>query len=570
MSTWNLACPDWVDRLKSGRPLVPDLPHLDLVAGERAVRVLNKLRLADVPGTPTMGEAGGEWFTAIVRALFGSVDPVTRQRMIRELFLLVPKKNNKTTGGALLMLTALLLNERPRAQFIMTAPVQDTANQAFAAAAGAIQLDPVLEKKLHVREHLKTIIHRETKAELEILTFGPDVMTGRKVSGGVLVDELHVLAKTRTAASSFRQLRGGMQPYPEAFMVNITTQSEDSPSGVFKDELVKARAIRDGKRHGATLPVLYEFPPDMQKDSEAWRDPENWAMVNPNVGRSVFIDRLKQDYDEAEAKGEGELREWGSQHLNIEIGLALVSDAWAGAEFWERQGDAALTLDALIERSEVVVVGIDGGGLKDLYGLAVIGRERETGKWLCWFHAWAHRIVLDRNKALAQNLLDIAECGELTIIDRMGDDVEQAAAVVRRIADADLLPEKNAVGIDPAGIGETLKALEDVGVRQGVGGVAGQVIGIQQGWRLNGAIKTAERKLLGASMIHGGQKLMAVAVAAAKVEPRGNAILITKQASGAGKIDPLMAGLNAVQLMSLNPEARGRIGDWLKDPVMVA
>ena len=45
---------------------------------------------------------------------------------------------------------------------------QDVAQLAFDAAAGAVALDPVLQKKLHVREHLKTIVHRETKAELQM------------------------------------------------------------------------------------------------------------------------------------------------------------------------------------------------------------------------------------------------------------------------------------------------------------------------------------------------------------------------------------------------------------------
>ena len=64
--------------------------------------------------------------------------------MVRELFVLVPKKNSKTSYGALLMLVALLLNLRPRARFIMTAPTQDITELAFGQAEGAVRLDPVL------------------------------------------------------------------------------------------------------------------------------------------------------------------------------------------------------------------------------------------------------------------------------------------------------------------------------------------------------------------------------------------------------------------------------------------
>jgi len=54
-------------------------------------------------------------------------------------------------------------------------------------------------------------------------------------------------------------------------------------------------------------------------------------------------------------------------------------------------------------------------------------------------------------------------------------------------------------------------------------------------------------------LVHGGQALMAGAVSNARVEPKGNAIVITKQASGTAKIDPLMAAFNAVAWMSANP-----------------
>ena len=547
--SWDLSCPDWWRRLQQGKSLVPDLP-LWTAEGERAVRIFNKLRLADVPGTPTMEEAGGEWFRDIVRAMFGSVDPATRQRMIRELFALVPKKNSKTTDGALLMVTALLMNQRPRASFVMTAPVQDVAQLAFDAAAGAIDLDGVLSRKFHVRHHLKTILHRETKAELEIMTFDPSVLTGQKISGGALIDELHVCAKMAKAPKALRQIRGGMLPFPESFLAFITTQSDDPPVGVFAEELTKARDIRDGKREGAMLPVLYEFPREVQESPDRkWEQPALWPLVTPNLGKSITVERLIADHADAKATSESELRIWASQHLNVQIGVALAAAGWAGAEFWERRGDPLLTLDALLARSEVVVVGVDGGGLDDLLGLAVVGREKGTRKWLHWAHAWAHEIVLERRQELEPKLRDLEREGDLTIVGLPGQDVIELADYVQKINEAGLLPDKHAIGVDPAGIGAVVDelTLDERGIDMD------QIIAVSQGWKLNGAIKTTERAVAGGDFVHGAQSLMAWAVGNAKVVPVGNAVTITKQAAGSAKIDPLMATFNAVTLMALNP-----------------
>jgi phage terminase large subunit-like protein len=68
----------------------------------------------------------------------------------------------------------------------------------------------------------------------------------------------------------------------------------------------------------------------------------------------------------------------------------------------------------------------------------------------------------------------------------------------------------------------------------------------------------AERKLAEGALFHAGQAVMAWCVSNAKVEPKGNAMLITKQASGSAKIDPLMAMFNAVELMARAPASAGR------------
>ncbi|HCS5037571.1 TPA: terminase large subunit, partial [Escherichia coli] len=91
----------------------------------------------------------------------------------------------------------------------------------------------------------------------------------------------------------------------------------------------------------------------------------------------------------AREAGEEAFRGFMSKHANVEIGLALRSDRWAGADFWEQQG-RRVSLDDILQRADVVTVGIDGGGLDDLLGMYVIGRDRETREWLGWGHAWVH------------------------------------------------------------------------------------------------------------------------------------------------------------------------------------
>jgi phage terminase large subunit-like protein len=182
----------------------------------------------------------------------------------------------------------------------------------------------------------------------------------------------------------------------------------------------------------------------------------------------------------------------------------------------------------------------------------VLGREKTTRRWLLWSKAWAHKSVLDRRKSEASVLRDFEQAGDLVICERLGDDVADIASLARRIDETGLL---HAVGLDPFGVGAIVDALAEAGI-------TGQdrVIGISQGWKLTGAIKTTERKLADGTLSHGGRGLMAWAVSNAKVEPKGNAIVITKQASGTAKTDPAHG---VVQRRRADvDEPRGR-GVWL-------
>jgi phage terminase large subunit-like protein len=535
--TWDTSCPDWEELLLAGKVPIADLP-LFADEAEDGLTAYRELRLPDVQGTPKLGDVGGPWFERIAAAVFGSYDVATDRRLIQEFFILVPKKNGKSTCAAGIMVAAIVRNRRPDAEFTFLAPTIEVAGISFRQARGIIKLDRTLTKLFHIQDNIRRITRRDTGAYLQIKAADVDVVTGAKALG-TLVDETHVFAQKSHASDIFIEMRGALAARPDGFLIQITTQSKAPPAGIFKSELQRARDVRDGKLKlpKPLLPVLYELP--LKCD---WRDEKNWPLVNPNLGRSVDAEFLRSSLIDADRKGRGDLALFASQHFNVEIGLSLRSDHWAGAEFWEKATDPELDLERLLDQSEAVVVGIDGGGLDDLFGVVVLGRSKETKDWLCWSHAWCHRGVLQRRQTIASALEDFAARGELTIVDDELADISEIVAIIADIKDRTLLAS---VAVDPAGIGEFVDALAEIRVTP----EAKNIVGAPQGYQLMNAIKTCERKLLNGTLRHSGSELMAWCVGNLKIEPTATAIRATKQNAGDAKIDAVMALFNAATVM---------------------
>lgn len=542
---WSTACPDWPVRIAERRSLVPFDPLFPSEA-EAALAVFQSLRVVDLPGRPTFGEVSEPWVFDFVRAIFGAYDATAARRLIREWFLLIAKKNGKSTIAAGIMLTALIRNWRHSAELLILAPTLEIAKNSYGPAAEMVRADEELLDLLHIQDNFRQITHRLTRASLKVVAADTDTVGGKKAAF-VLVDELWIFGKRANADAMLREATGGLVSRPEGFVIYLSTQSDEPPAGVFKEKLDYFRDVRDGKvTDRKSCGVLYEFPPNLLENG-AYLDPRWWFVTNPNIDRSVSREWLQDKLTEAQRGDGGSLRTHLAKHLNVEIGMGLRANRWPGAEFWTRRGEPGLTLDTLLERCEVVCIGIDGGGLDDLFGLCVLGRERETKIWLAHITAWCHEGVLDRRKSIASRLRDFAAAGELTIV---GDELEDIAAIVEivaRVKDAGLLA---CVGVDPAGLGELIEDMDGIGVTQD----AGLLEGIPQGYGLMNGIKTAERKLANGTLRHGGSGLAAWCASNLKIEPTATAIRATKQNAGDAKIDPAMALFNAVVLMARNPE----------------
>ena len=545
---WTTACTDWEQRIVDGQSIIPAPLYPDEAAA--ALAQFKSLKIVDAPSQPTFGDACEQWVFDFVSAIFGSYDAATGRRLIREFFLLISKKNSKSTLAAGIMVTALARNWRQSAEILILAPTKEVADNAYKPAADMIRADPELSSLMHPQDHLKTITHRKTKATLKVVAADSDTVSGKKASF-ILVDELWLFGKKESADSMLREATGGLVSRPEGFTIYLSTQSDAPPAGVFKAKLDYYRNVRDGLIDDPkSLGVLYEFPRAMV-EREQYLDPANFYITNPNIGRSVSREWLEDELRKV-LSGDGDSKQvFLSKHLNVEIGLNLRADRWPGADYWQSCAKPEMTLEALLERSEVAVVGIDGGGLDDLFGLSVIGREKGTRDWLCWNHAWAHDDVLERRKDIVSVLRDFERDGDLTICSDPFQPIQQVVEIVHQVKSAGLLPKANGVGVDPAGITALVDELTSRGIDNDT------IVAVRQGYALAPATWGLEIKLKNKSFLHCGAPLMSWCVGNAKVEVRGGAVIITKQSSGRSKIDPLVATFNAAMLMSRNPEAAG-------------
>ncbi|WP_072893908.1 terminase large subunit [Sphingobium sp. YR657] len=550
---WSTACLDWKRRIRERRSLIPFSP-LFPASAEQKMAVFTSLRIVDLPGQPTFGEASDEWLLDFAAAVFGAFDPETAQQLISEYMLLISKKNTKSTLAAGIMLTELACGFRAYDENLILAPTKEVAANSFTPAVGMIEADDELKDLLHHQDHLKLITHREMKSTLKVVAADSRTVAGKKASR-VLVDELWLFGEMSNADAMLKEATGGQVSRPEGYTIYLTTQSDKPPAGVFKAKLAEFRDIRDGKViDRRKLPVLYEFPEEMVEAKEHL-DPANFYVTNPNLGRSVTQAWLEEKTAEADRGEEGPRAVHYAKHLNIEIGVGLRYDAWVGSLYWENaKAPIELwdgTLEQFLEIIEVAVAGIDGGGLDDLLGLALLGRHKVTKQWLLYCRAWAQADVFERRKDIASRLNDFIAEGTLRRCDNPTQDLIEIADLLEAVKDAGLFPEQAAIGLDPQGVTTLVDELA------GRGFTLEQMLAVPQGFRLSGAIWGAERKLKDGTLIHAGQKLMDWCAGNAKAEQRGNAVLITKQVAGKAKIDPLIAAFNAVMLMSRNPEAQG-------------
>ena len=486
-------------------------------AGQHAWEIASALPMTEGAMSGRLfGEVATEWQKRLIIALHGHRD-ADGNRIFRRLFLRTARKSGKTTLIAILAVLEALLDEEGRGQIACLASNRDQAKLCFGHISAMIRKEPELERMFRIAEYA----HRATPTDPD----GATIKAFASESGASLVglhcsmaifDELHAIGSAlgERGKDIVHAIESGMVSRSNPLICYITTAPIRTRAGVYDEISGHAEKVFSGVYDDRrTLVLDFRIPAGLD-----YNDPANWHYSNPCLGTTLTLDALKERHDVAQARGGDALAEFLSQNLNVEPEERKEADA-SGFDLprWRELADPALAnLDAFLARYPTIVAGIDAGGARDMTCLVLLGiPNSETEPMGVHAHAWLTHDGFNRIKNNTP-AGDFVAAGELTLIDRVGEDVQDVMRIVDDLAADSRLA---CVGLDPWGLESIFDDLTAKGI---------SVEGVPQGARARPFIHALERDIANGSLTHDGSRLMDWCLGNTRFKEMGRGLALVK------------------------------------------
>lgn len=222
------------------------------------------------------GEAGGKpwepmpWHKEIIKELFSRVDE-EGNRMIREAYISVPRKNSKTTFAAALALYMLVMDGENSPGCYIFANSTDQAKQCFNIAMGMINGSDFLRRICKITPSRAEVFVPANNGYFKVMSRAPGTAHGLDASFAIY-DELHEAPNGDLYGVALTSMGARTQP----LMMAITTAGKDRGSIAYEKYDYSQKVAKGIITDPAFYSYIKEAPPDAD-----WRDPSVWAACNP-------------------------------------------------------------------------------------------------------------------------------------------------------------------------------------------------------------------------------------------------------------------------------------------------
>ena len=373
--------PKGYPKLKNYKPSQFMLPtsHYDKKKADRAVTFIENL-------CHTKGKWARTpfwllpWQEQLIRDIFGIVKP-DGNRQFRTAFVEICKKVGKSELAAAVALYLLYADNEPSAEVYGAAADRQQASIVFDVAKQMVEMSPALMKRSKLMGATKRIVNYSNAGYYQVLSAEVGGKHGFSVSG-LVFDEIH----TQPNRQLYDVLTKGSSDARQNPLHFIITTAGNDRRSIAYELRTKAVDILEGRRVDPTFyPGVYGL-----KDDDDWEDEANWYKVNPSLGYTVDIERLRDAYREAKQNPADEVTfKWLRCNMWVSSTVAWIPDAiyMRGNE----EIDAAL-----LERRDCYA-GLDLSSTGDITALVLIFPPRdENEKYVLLPYFWIPEETIPR------------------------------------------------------------------------------------------------------------------------------------------------------------------------------
>ena len=513
--------PKGYPKLKNYKPSQFMLPtsHYDKKKADRAVTFIENL-------CHTKGKWAGTpfwllpWQEQLIRDIFGIVKP-DGNRQFRTAFVEICKKVGKSELAAAVALYLLYADNEPSAEVYGAAADRQQASIVFDVAKQMVEMSPALMKRSKLMGATKRIVNYSNAGYYQVLSAEVGGKHGFSVSG-LVFDEIH----TQPNRQLYDVLTKGSSDAGQNPLHFIITTAGNDRHSIAYELHTKAVDILEGRRVDPTFyPVVYGL-----KDDEDWEDEANWYKVNPSLGYTVDIERLRDAYREAKQNPADEITfKWLRCNMWVSSTVAWIPDAIY------MRGNEPIDMDALAGRD--CYAGLDLSSTGDITALVLIFPPRdEEEKYVLLPYFWIPEETIPRRVKANSVPYDIWE-KQGYIMSTEGN-VIHYDFIEKFIMDLSEKYHILEIAVDRWNATHVIQNLEDNGLT---------MVPFGQGFAsMSAPTKEFYRLLMEGKIIHGGHPVMRWMAGNVVVDtdPAGN-IKVTK-AKSKEKIDGIVAAIMAL------------------------
>jgi len=464
---------------------------------------------------------------ALTANIFGWKDN-NGNRRYREVLYYVPRKNSKTTWAAGTSLQVLFTDGEPGAECYCAAADREQASLLYQQVEQMIHNCPLLEEKVIMYATTKTTRYCEENSFFKAISAEANTKHGFN-SHLVIVDELH--AQPNGELTDVLETSMGSRTQP--LLIYITTSDYERPGSVCNMKHDYAKRVQgDPSIDPRFLPAIWEA--SVEND---WQDPEVWKKANPNLGKSVSM-----DYFERMCKKAVEIPSFENTFKRLHLNIRTEQDVrWIPVAKWDAcLAEDGYTPEDMLNRK--CYMGIDISSKVDLSSLALFFPGESDFKHRILCYNWMPRdnaLLKERETKVPYTLWarNPRYPHQLTLTD--GDVIDQEV-VRNKIHELATQYEVLAIGFDPWNAAQLGGEL----LRDGL-----PVFEYRQTFAsMSPPTRELEEMILTRKLEQDGSPILRAAISNIAAELDGNDNVKLNKKKSTGRIDPIVASINAIGL----------------------